>query len=277
MSKRFYIVTFLTLSMAVILLTATYSKTSGITKYVDTHIMKDKFAIIYEDSNYYNVKKVGRLDQYKDVDGSTITIINKDKIEADYALNIECNDCYNKVYYSINDSKPMLINDSSIYTSNINGYGTDGDVNLLNIKFLSLNEYEDRIIVNVSEQSNGLLSSYKDNEMNGYIKVDNVRYKIVRTTNNKVIAISFASVRTPYDNENNYIDEELLEYLEDNNPDIIKDVSFWLKDDKEYSNGKVVSAVGTSLDSFVIELNSNLEIVSGDGSITNPYEVDYES
>ena len=78
MSKRFYIVTFLTLSMAVILLTATYSKTSGITKYVDTHIMKDKFAIIYEDSNYYNVKKVGRLDQYKDVE--TYFLVNGRKI-----------------------------------------------------------------------------------------------------------------------------------------------------------------------------------------------------
>ena len=133
-------------------------------------------------------------------------------------------------------------------------------------------------------------------EVNNYIKLNGNMYRIVGLINGKIKVVGEAGDIARYVTNNNYltVEDYVLSFdkhdlKEDNllgNESWLNiDYRYWLESDNE-NVGKMVDAdVGVRTDAkskihyqrIVREVDGNVTIEKGNGSISNPYEVSYGS
>ena len=302
MSKKFYITTFLILSLTIILFSVSYSKDSGFVQYNNFEIVNDGIKSIYENNNHYKVYKVSKIDDYENLEMGNINVINTSNKEVSFALQVECLDCLDKVYYSSKEGEKELIKNYVTYLSDLKKYGTDGDSIVLNMRFFSTEEYKDEIKVNivpVSVDSLGykILSSnntyYKDGKYiyyknDNFIKYNDGIYRIISSSKNKVRIVNFGNVEK-YNDEYNYItvDDILNSFNQPNiNLDnmngydswIKEEGEFWISNKKYYKDASIVNGNDDILvkSTNILDIDSYLLVNKGDGSRNNPYEVQNE-
>lgn len=303
MSKRFYISIFIILSLAVVVLSATYSKDSGTSEYTSFSKDIDNLKVTFEHGELLAVAKVNKLKIDK-VLGSNVSVVNKNKnkinvlIELNYSGNEE-------VYYSIDNSEMKLIGENAKEVIALNEFGTEGDQKLFNIKVFSLNESKEKVMVRISTLDEQYFKFtmvnneqvYKDQagnyvfygKPNNYILYENNLYRIIGLINNKFKLIRFNSVLEDFNENNNYL--QISDYLktfnnrevDESNMDLfdswLKEYNnYWFKDGTVYIDNTLnTERLGQHLGNEVVELSDYLLLNGGNGSINSPYEVKYGS
>lgn len=280
MSKKFYILTFLILSATIVILSATYSKDSGSDEFISNSKTMEELKITYQDSDIYKVNYIKRLEEANKVEGKIINILNTSNKEVNYNLNIICEDCINKIYYSINNSKLELITNNIIYSNTLTSYGTKDDLDSLNIRFVSVEDYKEEIKVAINIVDKNIANA----SISSYVNINNKTYQVLGIYEDKVKLIAFTN-EEEYLYENNYLSiEELLNTCNITNIiDIVntdcwikKQDNFWLKNRYTFNNNNINSNIGNYKGNEVIEINKDSLILNGNGTINSPYEVNYE-
>ena len=141
MRKRFYIFTFVILSLTIVLFGVSYSKDSGEVQYTTFNTNKNNLKVIYEKNNVFKVETVSKIDDFENLDASLVNVVNLNKKKVSYALYVMDDKAINKVYYSIKDGEKALIDDKIVYLGDLDSFGTMGDSNSLKLRFFSLEEY----------------------------------------------------------------------------------------------------------------------------------------
>ena len=293
MEKRFYILLFCILTVSVFLLGFSFSKDSGVAEKI-VKISKDteEYRVIYSN----NVIKLDKEDSF------SISIINKSDVSKKFYLSLKEADLnYDKVYYSIDDSEKLVLTKDYIYLGELSSYGTLGDHSTYNVRLFSDTDYKYSFDVLVSPNTGGAnvvndksIKAYGI-DVNNYINYNGKKHRIIGIVNDKIKIISDTSGLGIYKEEANYAN--LKDYFGAfNNEDVtINNVlqhkswiisnGFWLEDtengkayyaSKNYGVGLSVKKVDYYL-RYVYELDTDMVVSKGDGSINNPYEVTYGS
>ncbi len=302
MSKRFYIVTFILLSLTIVLFSVSYSKDSGMVQYNDYQNKVEGINTIYEKGNNMSVYKVAKLDDYENLETNNIRVTNTSNDEISYALQIECDDCLNKLYYSVEEGKKEIIKSYVTYLGKLNKFGEDGDSLMLKLRLFSSEDYKKEVKINIISidvntlsykilNSNGTYyknGSYYYYANNNYIKYNNEIYRIICSNNGTTKIVRFG-IEEKYNPDNKYISKEDIfntfkeEDINDDNMNgydswIKEENNFWVSDNKYYSNSSFVEGNEDTVvrSSEVVQIKSSLLVSSGNGSMESPYEVTYE-
>ena len=303
MRKRFYIFTFVILSLTIVLFGVSYSKDSGEVQYTTFNTNKNNLKVIYEKNNVFKVETVSKIDDFENLDASLVNVVNLSKKKVSYALYVMDDKAINKVYYSTKDGEKALVDDKIVYLGDLNKFGTIGDSKSLKLRFFSLEEYKDNLnidIITINKDSLGYKILAKDSTYNkegtyyfykndNYVKYKDNIYRILSYDGKNIRMVSFGD-EDKYNDKNNYLTKEDLfnsinsDKVNENNISefdswLKEEVEFWLKGKEFYSynifyNGDDDVMVKTS---NVIEIDGESIVVSGDGKKDSPYEVKYES
>lgn len=303
MRKRFYIFTFILLSLTIVLFSVSYSKDSGEVQYTTFNTKKNNLKVIYENNNIFKVETVSKIDDFENLEANLVNVINLGKKKVSYALYIMDDKAINKVYYSIKDGEKALIDDKIIYLGDLNKFGKSEDTANLKLRFFSLEEYKEDLqidIITINKDSLGYKVLAKDSTYNkngvyyfykndNYVKYKDNIYRILSYDGKNIKMVNFGS-EEKYNDKTNYLTKEDLfntfnnDKVNENNIAefdswLKEEVEFWLKGKTFYSynifyNGDDDVLVKTS---NVIEIDGESIIVNGDGKKESPYEVKYES
>lgn len=311
MKKKFYFVLFSALCISALLLGLSYSKESGTNKETFLNQSKtDNFKIVASSTVLNTFNESGTdISIVNKSNKESVVILNLELQKTDEEKEVK------DVYYSINGSEIKKLTNNEITLGTLKNYGTNGDQATYNIKITSKSdepiyytysikkeEYSTlnetiRKSNNIYEDENHNLRYYGSN-VNNYIKYENNKYRIVGIINNKVRLISSVLDESDYYTaKDSYMLLPLDDYLRSfttsrieestakTSSSWLREQQFWLNDVKE--NGAYVASakLGLYADSYnkshnnryITEINSNIYVLKGDGTESNPYEVSYDS
>lgn len=306
MGKRFYIILFVVLCGSLLLLGFSYSKTSGL----------NDGNIIYEEvnDNYRVIYSNNKLDT-KDNKQLDISIINRSSEKRSFFLKLKGDiNSYQNVTYTIDDGDKLPLNNGIVALGSLEKMGVNGDFIKRTINLYSESNNVLEYDLNIIDTLDGYLtkeiisnnSTYYDEtdnlryygeSVNNYIKYNDNIYRIIGVIEGKIRIISNPMNEVNY---NSSIDKHLskVDYLasfsnyndvNENNTDLYKS---WINDSNEFwlaeetlngayyvSEGKI--RLGSKNDYYsirkVIDLESEVKVIKGNGSIDSPYEVSYDS
>lgn len=306
MGKRFYIILFVVLCGSLLLLGFSYSKTSGLNEGKSLYEeVNDNYRVIYSND---------KLDT-KDNKQLDISIINKSSEKRSFFLKLKGDiNFYQNVTYTIDDGDELPLNNGIIALGSLEKIGVDGDFIKRTINLYSESNNVLEYDLDIIDTLDGYLTkeiisnndTYYDKDdnlryygasVNNYIKYNNTIYRIIGIIEGKIRLISDPMNEVNY---NSSIGKQLTkeDYLasfsnnndvNENNTDLYKS---WLNDGKDFwlaeetlngayyvSEGKI--RLGSKNDYYyirkVIDLENDVKVIKGNGSIDSPYEVSYDS
>ena len=295
--------------ISLLLLGFSFSKESGINDTSDMYAENsEEFKVVYA-----NNQRLGTASN----NSTDIRIVNKSNKEQSYYLYLEeINGMkYNDVTYRVNASSEYNLKNGIIKLGTLKEYGQEGDTGRFTVTLKSGNSTNltfkiEVKTVNKNDLGNRILDSenvYKDSEQvvryygenpNNYIKYNNEFYRIICVKQDKVKILSEAvnlGVYSPI--HDNYVTVE--DYLgsftnkEKVSQTSVAGMTGWMIDGKDFWLLDTVglNAYYASMDEglnmnsklanyyirTVLELDSTIEVVNGNGTIESPYEVAYGS
>ena len=304
MNKKIYFILIFVFAISALLLGLSYSKDSGTEK--DFKLLQkydDYFRVVYSTDKDLNINN-------KKIDFG-ITNITEDN--QDYVIKL-INKGKNDIYYKLDGEKEKTLNKEIIFTSTLTKKSTDGDYVLHTVEITNEDEFNVELQINVLDkvQEKPKLNIFEDNKqiftdnngnyryygenVDNYIRLDGKVYRIVGMIANKLRIVGEVGDIAGYISSNNYltVEDYLLSFdkhdlTEENvlgNKSWLNiDYRYWIESDDD-KLGKMVDAdVGVKTDSktrihyqrIVRDLEGNVEIVSGNGTMSSPYEVSYGS
>ncbi len=304
MNRKHYSVLLLVLSVSVLLLGLSYSKDSSTDKYNNEFESYDGNLMI---STSDNIKEV----MVSDAINRDISVLNKGSVKKTFVIEV-LTSSLDGLSYAINDGDKLKLEDPVIYTQEIDALGSsnDNDFVSVNVKLFNENSEDVKVTLNVHEQDLLLKDKvivdkdvYREEELenyryygenpNNYVKYNNKEYRIVGLINNRLVLISNEKKSSNYNPEDdNYL--TILDYLLSfNNREVnVRNVSnyiswldngYWLLDtygdEEAYYVDKGINSQNKNTLLYarkIIKLDINTEIILGDGSKNNPYEVVYD-
>lgn len=303
MNRKYYFVLILVLGVSVLLLGLSYAKEVSNEKYTN------------EFETYDRNLKIVTSDNVKDIvlnDNVTreISVINKGSYKTTLVVELMA-ESLDGLSYAINDGEKEEIKDNIIYTHELDEYGASNDNDFVNLKVTIYSDKgeEEKISLIAHEQVNLLkdkiISSrnvYKDSEdnyryygtnVNNYAKYNGKTYRIVGLINNSILLMTENSNNSAYGNGEEYL--TIADYLASFNIPEVKinntnkyntwlNGNYWfvntLGDNNAYylDNGVITNKnKNTSLKTKEVEkVYIDAEVILGDGSKNNPYEVVYD-
>ena len=300
MNKKFYFILIFVFAVSALLLGLSYSKDSGTDS--DLKLIQnydDYFRVVY------STNKVLNNDNNKiDFGITNITDSNQD-----YEIRLVGNGD-TPIYYKLDEEKEQTLNNEKIFTSSLTKKGTDGDYAMHTIEVLNENEFSCKVLITVLDKSlkSHLIDSkqvFIDNDGNyryfganvdNYISVDGTTYRIIGLIGDKFRLVSEAFTTSKYVVESTYMD--VNDYVLSFDKHDLKedgtfgyeswlniDYRFWLETDDGEESKMVDADVGVRTDvktkkhyqRIVREIEGNAIVLSGDGSLSSPYEVSYDS
>lgn len=309
MKTKYYIVLFSAICLSALLLGFSYSKESGTNQETFLKETKDdNFKVVSSNPELSTLDEDGTDISIVNRSKKESTIIlHLERKEAEEEKDKKKID----IYYSINNSEIKKLTDSDIVLGNLTNYGTENDHSTYNIKITSKSEEPIYYNFRVDKKERKTLyetiesspSIYKDENnniryygvnVNNYIKYNNEVYRIVGIFNDKLRLISAIKDESNYEIAKNTgnllsVDDYLRSFattrVEESTAKStnswLREQQFWLLDEKE--NGAYVASakLGIYTDNYnkshnnryIIEIEGNGYLNSGDGSINSPYEV----
>ncbi len=303
MNRKYYLILILVLSVSVLLLGLSYSKDSSINKYTD------------EFTTYDHNLKIVTSDKIKETTLTDslirdISVINKGPYKTNFAIEV-ITDSLEDLSYTINDGQKNELNDKIIYTQELDTLGSNNDLATLRVTIYNENNKERKITLRIHEQVNLLKDKiitspdvyhqtevdnyiYYGENANNYANYNGLTYRIVGLVNNNIYLISESQTKTTYNpTDDNYLPIDLYIATFNNSSVTINNSSqyktwlndsFWLLNTYGQNmayyvdNGKVIlKNKNTNLFAKkIIKIYIDTEIILGDGSKNNPYEVVYD-
>lgn len=311
MEKRFYILLFCILTVSVFLLGFSFSKDSGVAEKI-VKISKDteEYRVIYSNNlieldkeDSFTISIINKSDVsrkfylslteanlnydkvYYSIDDSEKLELTKDYIylgELSSYGTLGDHSTYNVRLFSDTDYK---------YSFDVLVSPNTGGANVVNDKSIKAYVLKSEQVYTDKEGN----TRYYGIDVNNYINYNGKKHRIIGIVNDKIKIISDTSGLGIYKEEANYAN--LKDYFGAfNNEDVtINNVlqhkswiisnGFWLEDtengkayyaSKNYGVGLSVKKVDYYL-RYVYELDTDMVVSKGDGSINNPYEVTYGS
>ncbi len=305
MNRKYYLVLILVLSVSVLLLGLSYSKDSSNNIYTSEFESYDHSLKISTSDNIKEVK-------VEDFISRDIGVINNGVVKATFVVEVLTNSL-DGLTYSINNGEVQKLDDNIIYTQELDALGADNDNDFtsFNIKIYNNTSEAKVVTLKIYQQANLLKDKivispnvYKDeldnyhyygDEVNNYVKYNNILYRIVGLMNNRIVLVEDEIKNSTYNPlEDDYLSiDDYLASFNDNNVNLnnVRNYHSWLTDsywllntygDNEayyLDNGLIVrknknNNLGARK---IIKLYIDAEIILGDGSKNNPYEVVYGS
>jgi hypothetical protein len=307
--KRIYIVLLCVFCISVVLLGFSFSKESGTNdlSFLD-EFETTQYRVVFSPS-----KKINTVNNKTIL----VSFTNKNDILSNVIVTLkEVNDLeYKNVFYKVNNGPEHLLVDNSFELGSLEAFGTDGDHKTfkLDVYTKDKTEYNFNIYigqedVNLNTLKNNIMDSsqvYTDSkgnvrfygvDVNNYILYNNEKYRVIGIVDDKVKIISeikglgvyntelgeYATLEDYFGtyNDVNVNSDNVLSYKS-----WINDRGFWLLDsqDKQAYFGSASYGVGLYYKNtsyylrYVYYIDGDTLLVSGDGTINNPYEVTYGS
>lgn len=305
-NRKYYLILFLVLSLTIVLFGLSYAKSAGVVSEPNIiNYYADGMKIIYSKDNVLNLEEIQEID---------LSIINTNNYDIEYEVRVlEVNNReFDDVYYQINDSVSMKLDDGTLYIGKLSKLKENNDYEKINIKIWSLSKTDYKFNINVKKINTSSLdyivkkdnSVYKDNNdyryygsiVNNYIKYEDKMYRIIGFLDKKYKLISLDSNYESYkESDKTYLTiDDYLKSINESNVSI-EDLSsynswlnaangYWLDDVvDEYnsyyvdSNGVITSKLKTEklYSKEVIVLDKGLVVLKGNGTLEEPYEVSY--
>lgn len=290
------------LTLSLFFVSLSYSKES--TNIIDNTLSKNE-------DNLTLITSLGNDFKLTTEDINNLSIINHNEEDITYNIILKAYNNQDAIYYSIDSNEPTKYIDEIIYEETINKYGTTGDHKYHELKINAPRDTHFKIEV-IKKQTYTIdkiitksLNVYKENSnyryyglnTNNYLTYNNKLYRIIGLIDNKVKLISEKDNDSMYNSYLEYL--ELDDYLKSfNNSEVTIENSinydswlnslepYWLKTPPEYLNvylydnnsGLIqTNRYYTYSNRTIINIEPNLLIINGNGTINNPYEVSYES
>lgn len=305
MNRKYYLVLILVLSVSVLLLGLSYSKDSSNNKYTSEFESYDHSLKISTSDNIKEVK-------VEDFISRDIGVINNGVVKATFVVEVLTNSL-DGLTYSINNGEVQKLDDNIIYTQELDALGADNDNDFtsFNIKIYNNTSEAKVITLKIYQQANLLKDKivispnvYKDeldnyhyygDEVNNYVKYNNILYRVVGLINNRIVLVEDEIKNSTYNPlEDDYLSiDDYLASFNDNNVNLnnVRNYHSWLTDsywllntygDNEayYLDNGLIGRKNKNNNlgaRKIIKLYIDAEIILGDGSKNNPYEVVYGS
>lgn len=307
--KRFYVVVFSVLCLSVVLLGFSFSKETGTN---DLSFLNEK-----ETDDYRAVYSNGNVLNTVNNTSTVISITNRKSELVDIVVTFEeKNDLkYKNVFYKIGDGPEHVLVEESIKLGSLNAYGRDGDHRNFNIEIYTKDDSEYNFLIKINNKvenkntiNNFVKTSsqvytdldgdvrYFGENVNNYILYNDETYRIIGIVDGKIKILSEIKDLGVYDTskgEYASLEDYLLSF---NNTDVnennvlsykswMMDKGFGLNDQQENKSYYASAINGVGLYNknvdfylrYVEYLDINSSVVSGDGTLNNPYEVTYGS
>lgn len=305
MNKRIAFVLVCVMGASVLLLGLSYSKDSSDGSEVSLiESTNNNLKVVYSDS-YSDIVVNDEIER-------DLSIVNLSDIDSNYFIYVESTN-YDDLYYVLDNGVETKLNKRLIYNGEIKKLGTLNDQVSHKIKIINKGLKEVRVNLVVKEDNKLLVDRiinddnvyidtennyrYYGEKVNNYIKYYNQMYQIVGFINNKIKLISVNMERENYNANDDYL--SIFDYLRSlNNKDatienannykswLSNENDLWFLDTDGEDNAYYLSDTNAILLSSklvdrnikkVVNLYMDVTLVTGDGSIYNPYEVSYGS
>ncbi len=305
MNKRIAFVLVCVMGASVLLLGLSYSKDSSDGSEVSLiESTNNNLKVVYSDS-YSDIVVNDEIER-------DLSIVNLSDIDSNYFIYVESTN-YDDLYYVLDNGVETKLNKRLIYNGEIKKLGTLNDQVSHKIKIINKGLKEVRVNFVVKEDNKLLVDRiinddnvyidtennyrYYGEKVNNYIKYNNQMYQIVGFINNKIKLISVNMERENYNANDDYL--SIFDYLRSlNNKDatienannykswLSNENDLWFLDTDGEDNAYYLSDTNAILLSSklvdrnikkVVNLYMDVTLVTGDGSIYNPYEVSYGS
>ena len=305
MNKRIAFVLVCVMGASVLLLGLSYSKDSsdgGEVSLIES--TNNNLKVVYSD-NYSDIVVNDEVER-------DLSIVNLSDIDSNYFIYVESTN-YDDLYYVLDNGVETKLNKRLIYNGEIKKLGILNDQVSHKIKIINKGLKEVRVNFVVKEDNKLLVDRiinddnvyidtennyrYYGEKVNNYIKYNNQMYQIVGFINNKIKLISVNMERENYNANDDYL--SIFDYLRSlNNKDatienannykswLSNENDLWFLDTDGEDNAYYLSDTNAILLSSklvdrnikkVVNLYMDVTLVTGDGSIYNPYEVSYGS
>lgn len=300
MSKRFYLLIIFVFATSALLLGLSYSKDSGNEMTLKLNQNYDDYFRVVYSTQQVLTKTNNKIDfGITNITGENqnyvIKLINKGK---------------GNVYYKLDGEEEKVLGKEIIFKSSLKANGTDGDYVMHRLSVNADKDFRVKVEIALLDVSlkGALLESDQvfidDNDnirffgekVDNYIKYGDRVYRIIGLINDKFRLVSEPMNTAKYDVTANYLalEDYILSFdkhdlkeenVYGNKSWMNADYRFWVESD-DLEVGKMVDAdVGVRTDSknkvhyqrFVKQINGDALIVKGNGTISNPYEVSYDS
>ena len=293
---------FIILIMSIFFVSLSYSKES-------TNIINNNLSV--NNDNIAITSSLGTDFTIEDETINNISIINHNNDNIPYSIILKAYDNQDNIYVSIDSNPKTKYIDEIIYEGELKAYGTEGDHKYHDIKITAPQGTHFKIDV-IKKQTLPLDKTiiknfhvYKENNnyryygsnVNNYLTYNNKLYRIIGIIDNKIKLISEKDNDTPYNTYLNYL--SIDDYLKSfNNSSVTIDNSinyeswlniekpYWLQTPIDYLNVYVYDNVSGIIltnryynytNRTIINIEPDLLIINGNGTIDKPYEVSYES
>lgn len=305
MNKRIAFVLVCVMGASVLLLGLSYSKDSSDGSEVSLiESTNNNLKVVYSD-NYSDIVVNDEVER-------DLSIVNLSDIDSNYFIYVESTN-YDDLYYVLDNGVETKLNKRLIYNGEIKKLGILNDQVSHKIKIINKGLKEVRVNFVVKEDNKLLVDRiinddnvyidtennyrYYGEKVNNYIKYNNQMYQIVGFINNKIKLISVNMERENYNANDDYL--SIFDYLRSlNNKDatienannykswLSNENDLWFLDTDGEDNAYYLSDTNAILLSSklvdrnikkVVNLYMDVTLVTGDGSIYNPYEVSYGS
>ena len=305
MNKRIAFVLVCVMGASVLLLGLSYSKDSSDGSEVSLiESTNNNLKVVYSDS-YSDIVVNDEIER-------DLSIVNLSDIDSNYFIYVESTN-YDDLYYVLDNGVETKLNKRLIYNGEIKKLGILNDQVSHKIKIINKGLKEVRVNLVVKEDNKLLVDRiinddnvyidtennyrYYGEKVNNYIKYYNQMYQIVGFINNKIKLISVNMERENYNANDDYL--SIFDYLRSlNNKDatienannykswLSNENDLWFLDTDGEDNAYYLSDTNAILLSSklvdrnikkVVNLYMDVTLVTGDGSIYNPYEVSYGS
>lgn len=293
---------FIILIMSIFFISLSYSKES-------TNIINNTLSD--NNDNLVITASLGTNFTLEDETTNNISIINHNVDNISYYIILKAYNNLDNIYISIDSNPEEKYLDEIIYEGELSSYGTEGDYKYHDIKINAPEGTHFKIdvikkqIITLKDQIIKNSHVYKENNnyryyglnVNNYLTYNNKLYRIIGIIDNKVKLLSEQDYDSSYNTYLNYL--SLEDYLKSFNNSIVTidnsinydswlntESPYWLQTPKDYINAYIYDNVSgiiltdkyyTYPNRTTTDIESNLLIINGLGTIDKPYEVSYES
>lgn len=292
--KIFYFGIFCVLVMSACMLTFSYSKESGYNADIINNEYND-LNVVYSDYEFVSDDEI------------SFTVANNMDVLKEYSIQVLLNGALGDVYYILDNGEERALVDEVIYVGKLNAYGNNNDVASHTLKVYSKSDIDFEYSINVSESvvnsiytniiddNNVYLKGdtyyfYGDN-VNNYIMYEGELYRIVKMDSSNVLLINDTRNIVAFDsnagflNINDYLgtikDVNYINEIGNKTSWLNNGFSYWLSGDETSDRYVVLNVGGIKTSDFGKKyfyrttkvISKDLNVISGDGSINNPYGV----
>lgn len=302
MSKRFYIEIFLILIVSIVLLGLSYSKDAGEMR---------TLALNEKESDVVRVVSLNDMEMNQDNPSNYFNVINKTQEGTKFVVKLI--EKHGKSYHvsaSVDGGKAYPVNNGTIMEFSLKPYGSQGDQKSFNL-FLSIDDADNTFDVVIEEVKILYLKDvimkdkqvyldqdndyrYYGNNVSNYIRYNNDTYRIIGVVDNQIRLISNIKEVKMYESGDYPSVIDFVRSLDEHNLDVsnsfgktswLSDSTYWLNDSNGLNAYYVLKDSGLSsaemTRSFyyrnIVNIDNKAVVVTGNGSLSSPYEVSYGS